>query len=322
MQYTTLLIELLRRQPAKKATDLLLIYYLFQFKELYYVTYKHQHRFMIKIITHGVFFKLLSKTAAVTLIAVGSLFFLPVIAQQSPAMVFGPSWASEVPQRQGNFGFSGSPAYRLEVSHLLLKEANQAAMELGLPDNLPISKNNVTRLIIYPPRLARNVQGIGSVVTSNYIYSVSCGYKFSGLTRAHLQQEDKVLESKYVLPMAQIDTNAAFQLATQFLAKASIDVTALNRDCRVHISLEICPDYEHFVPIYHISWDNRKEQRFGSIASVEVFLPDKALRQLHVTKSEYILSQPLRITDPEFVNWSATNPRGQFRNFGLPPPQQ
>jgi hypothetical protein len=215
--------------------------------------------------------------------------------------------------------FVVSPAYRAEALHLLVNGANQVAAELKLPEKLPIARTNIIRLMIYPPRLAKNIEGIGNVVTSNYIYSISCGYKFSGLSRTYLRQEDSELKLKYASPMSQMDTNAAFQLAMHFLTAASMDVAALNRDCKVHITTSICPDYEHFTPLYYISWVKRRE-RFGDAASVEVFLPDKSLRQLHVYKPEYILSQPVQITDPEFVNLPTNAPPGQFRYFRLPPP--
>lgn len=267
---------------------------------------------------------LLNKFTAVTILSGILIYFvsLSFVRGQGNANVNSQlPWSSGVPQWRGNFGVTGSPAYREEISHLLFKEADQAAAELGLPDYLPVSVRNITRLVIFPPRLAKNMQGLGSVVTSNYIYSVSCGYKFSGITRVRLQQEDDQLKAKYVLPMSQMDTNAAFQLATHFLSLASMDVTALNRDCKVHITTSVCPDYEHFVPIYYISWVKRREQ-FGNVASVEVFLPDKSLRQLRVARSEYILSQPVKISDPEFLSLPTNAPPGQFRNFRPPSPQQ
>ncbi|HEV2327319.1 MAG TPA: hypothetical protein VGY56_00865 [Verrucomicrobiae bacterium] len=177
----------------------------------------------------------------------------------------------------------------------------------------------MSRLTIFPPRLAKGVQGLGSVITSNYIYSVACGYKFSGVTRAHLQQEDDQIKSKFALPMDQMDTNAAFQLATHFLSLASMDMVGLNRDCKVQISTSICPDYEHFTPLYYVTWVKRRE-RFGNAASVEVFLPDKSLRELRVTKSEYILSEPVQITNPDFLNLPTNAPAGQFRNLRPPAP--
>jgi hypothetical protein len=62
------------------------------------------------------------------------------------------------------FGVFGSPAYRLEISRLLLKEANQAAAELSLPDNLPVSARNVAKLMIFPPRLAKGIQALLSKI--------------------------------------------------------------------------------------------------------------------------------------------------------------
>jgi hypothetical protein len=231
------------------------------------------------------------------------------------------SWPTQNAQVQPGFFLTGSPAYRLEISRLLLSEANQVAKELALPEKMPISATNIAKLEIYPPRTAKTLQGIGEVVTSNYIYAVSCGYRFSGVQRAHLQQEDTQLKAKYIIPMDQMDTNAAFQLATHFLSLASMDVAALNRDCRVHINEAICQDYEHFTPLYNISWVSRQHPRWGNIASIEVFLPDKSLRQLRVNKSEYILRQPLKITNPDFLNMPTnTPPAGRFGHF-LQPPQ-
>jgi hypothetical protein len=234
-----------------------------------------------------------------------------------------PHWMGGTSPQQGRFFFSGSPAYREEVSRLLLQEANRVARELNLPEKMPISGTNVIKVTIYPPRLAKNVQGIGNVVTSNYTYFVSVGYKFSALTRTHLQQEDNQLKSKYILPISQMDTNAAYQLATQFLSAASMDFAALNRDCKVHISVAMAgQDEDHFVPLYFISWvEKGKEGRLDNAASVELFLPTKSLRQLHVNKSEYILCRPLRITNPDFLSLPTNGPPRQFRNFGLPPPQ-
>jgi hypothetical protein len=74
-------------------------------------------------------------------------------------------WPGESWQLQANFATIGSPAYRLEVSRLLFKESNKAATELSLPDYLPISVRSTAKLTIFPPRLAKGIQGLGSVIT-------------------------------------------------------------------------------------------------------------------------------------------------------------
>jgi hypothetical protein len=253
------------------------------------------------------------------------LFAMSVHGQSNHIPSSPPGWgAGGAPQQGGGFGFAGSPAYQKEVSRLLLQEVNRVARELSLPEKLPISETNVIKVTVYPPRIAKNMKGLGNVVTSNYTYYVSAGYKFSALTRTHLEQEDNQLKAKYISPIGQMDTNAAFQLAAQFLVSASMDVAALKRDCdvRVNAAAPVNGDYSHFVPLYFISWVKKGyQERPGNAASVEVFLPDKSLRQMHVSKSEYILRQPLQITNPDFLNLPTNGPARQFAPFRRPPPQ-
>jgi hypothetical protein len=150
-----------------------------------------------------------------------------------------------------------------------------------------------------PPRAAQGMKSIGNISTSNYTYYVSVDNKLSWLTRTHLKDEDDQLREQYLWPISQMNTNAAYQLATQWLAAASMDVKALNRDCRLSIRA-VTPDGEqgsHFVPVYFVSWGGGNGK---PVASVELFEPTKTLRQLRVYKSEYILRTPLQITNPEF----------------------
>ena len=105
----------------------------------------------------------------------------------------------------------------------------------------------------------------------------------------------------YLWPISQINTNAAFQLATQILIAASMDVKALQRDCTVRIraSTPEGPNGKHFVPIYWIAWVSKRAEGedigMGSGASIELFEPTREIRQLHVLNSEYILRKPLVI---------------------------
>jgi len=270
-------------------------------------------------------FRSLRKQCTTTILLSGIFSFIMSVHGQSNANFRpAPPWSGVSSPQQSKFSLSVSPAYREEVSRLLLQEANRVARELSLPEKMPISGTNVIKMTIYPPRLARNMGAVGNVITTNFIYYVSVGYKSSALTRTHLEQEDNQLKSKYVLPISQMDTNAAFQLATQFLAAASMDVVALNRDCdvRIHAAMTSGQDDEHFVPLYSISWVTKGKQEMpGNAASVELFLPTKSLRQMHVNKSEYILRQPLQITNPDFLNLPTNGPARQFAPFGRPPPQ-
>ena len=165
------------------------------------------------------------------------------------------------------------------------------------PEQLPITKTNLIEAHIAPPRMAKI--GIGNITTSNYVYYISVGDKFSFLVRTHLEAEYSQLQKQYLWPMSRMDTNAAYQLATQFLAAVSMDVKALNRDCDLTIRA-FTPEGKngsHFVPVYWVSWGKDGKP----IASVELFEPTKTIRQMHVNKSEYILRKPLEITNLDYL---------------------
>ena len=184
-------------------------------------------------------------------------------------------------------------AYRQEALRLVIEEANRVAKQLHLSEQLPIVETNLVATYFPPPRMARGMQAIGNVTTSNYTYYVSVGNKFSYLVRTHLDQEYQQLKTQYLWPMSRMDTNSAFQVATQILSAASMDVKSLDRDCKVHIDAFI-PEGKsgaHFVPVYWVYW--MKEGEVGSVALLEFLLPTKTIRQLHVNKSEYILRKPL-----------------------------
>ena len=192
-------------------------------------------------------------------------------------------------------------AYRQEALRLVIEEANRVASELHLSEQLPIVQTNLVATYFPPPRMAHGMQAIGNITTSNYTYYVSVGNKFSYLVRTHLEQEYQQLKTQYLWPMSRMDTNLAYQVATQILSAASMNVMALNRDCKVHIDAFI-PEGKngaHFVPIYWVYWT--KDGEVGSVASLELLLPTKTIRQLHVNKSDYILRKPLEITNVDFL---------------------
>jgi hypothetical protein len=118
------------------------------------------------------------------------------------------------------------------------------------------------------------------------------------VARTGLDKEYARLREESLLPMSQMDTNAAFQLAVRWLSQASMDVQALNRDCNVSV-LPFTPQGpkgRYFVPLYWVYWTIGAEGR-GSVASVELFSPSESLMQLRVEDSKYILRKPLVLTN-------------------------
>jgi hypothetical protein len=214
---------------------------------------------------------------------------------------YSPEFVSSV--RKMHDLMATTPAYRQTALRLVLAEANKVAQELSLPEPLPITETNLTASYLTPPRMASRMGAIGNITTANYTYYCSVGYKFSYLVRVGLEQDYAKLRKESLLPMSQMDTNAAYQMAVQFLAAAKMDVSALNRDCNVHI-LPFTPEGsqgKHFVPVYWVYWSKPEQAGHGSTASVELFTPTKTLRQLRVEDSQYILRPPLIIPNLDYL---------------------
>lgn len=198
------------------------------------------------------------------------------------------------------------PSYQKYILSLLTDEANRVAAELRLPEGLPITETNLVDLYVTPPLLARGLRALGNISTKNYSYYVSVGYRFSSLVKQGLQSDYLSWQMAYKWPISQLDTNAAYQLATQFLAAVQIDVGRLNRDCALQIEA-LMPHGKKgrsFVPLYWVYWVPKSFQGEGSIASVELFLPKRLLLQMHISRAEYILRKPLVVTniDLDFPN--------------------
>jgi hypothetical protein len=201
-----------------------------------------------------------------------------------------------------------TPQYRQAAVRLLLQEANRVAGEMQLAnETLPITEANVQGLTVTPFGFSYIHKSIGVVCTSNYVYLVSKGDKFSGLVVADYDQTCLQLE-KTSLPLAQMDTNAAYQLATQWLETASMDVNGLNRECKAHMALSTYWNgltrlgqvpAKNFVPMYYVWWTSPKNDAdgFGGVADVELFLPTKKLIQMNVDDPKYILREPLVFTN-------------------------
>jgi len=198
-------------------------------------------------------------------------------------------------------------AYRDYTRKLLLKEANSVANELRLPENLPITDLSLIGGFISPFGFSYAYKAVGNISTTNYIYGVERNYKFNQVTITRIDDVCRDYSEKYQLPLAQLNTNAAYQLATQWLAAVHMDVEGLNHDYEVHVDLD--PNWnavrmgelpkKQFTPIYYVSWLVKEKPLYsaGGGASVELFLPTKTLLSLNVDNPKYILRNPLIFTN-------------------------
>lgn len=189
--------------------------------------------------------------------------------------------------------------YRNEALKSVLREANQVAEALQLLEKLPLAETNLWGWYISPPGISRLSGAFGNVTTRNYTYYVSVDHKFSYIESVHQDADRWRWYSEYSWPISRLDTNAAYQLATQWLNAVSMDVNGLNNDCDLHIeptALRGQGTNAYFLPVYWVYW-TKGDGENGSVASVELFAPTRTLMQLRVEQSQYILRKPLQFTN-------------------------
>ena len=194
--------------------------------------------------------------------------------------------------------------YNREAIRLVLEEANEAARQLGLPEKLPITEGDLQQAYAVPYGLTRfGRRGIGSVWTANYVYFVGIDRRLSGIAHARYNEACNKWRAEYRWPTNRIDTNGAYQLATQWLAAVSMDVDRLNEDCKVLIRPNAYWNSglikkRTFVPIYDVHWLTPENQaKGGDVAYVCLFLPTKTLIDLSVRHPKYILRDPILFTN-------------------------
>jgi hypothetical protein len=190
-------------------------------------------------------------------------------------------------RRLPNFFFT-TESYKREALQMLIEEANRVANQLNLPETT-ITISNLAEVFIEPPASG----AIGFVSTTNYAYMVGNGRKFSGLTQRNLGESFERVKAAYHWPISRLDTNAAFQVATQILSAVRMDVTALNRDCTLEV---YAPRAEpvggtHFIPDYWVTWRKAGEL----VAFIEFVQPTRSIRQFLVKDPKYILTERIRV---------------------------
>jgi hypothetical protein len=212
-------------------------------------------------------------------------------------------------------------AYEQAAIDTLLDEVNQIALELELPERLPITRSDLIETRISTPFWAESTGQFGFVSTSNYYYYANAANKLSSIVPnfgtddirrpAYLDS----LRKRYLLPKAQMDTNAAYAMATQWLAKAGMNVEALERDAeKVDVSAWVIGN--RFVPIYVVRWQRlglyRGDQgppEFESIGAVNLVAPERRLLQMDMDRARDIKRKPLAVPDRDRLLQQADDPR-------------
>ena len=193
-------------------------------------------------------------------------------------------------------------AYQNEAARLMLLEASHAAQALHL-ENGPVTPANAKAYAV-PFGFFFGEGLMGNVATTNYTYRFLEGGRLTGIEIANSYEVWRSLQDE-LLPENQVNNQAAYQLATQWLSSLSVDVQALNRDRQLSVASSPIFNYvgngkepirRMFAPTYDIVWKSSNGPA-GPAAYVQLYLPDKLLLQLGIDDPKYDLRPPLIFTN-------------------------
>jgi hypothetical protein len=192
-------------------------------------------------------------------------------------------------------GSGASAAYRQAAVTAMLAEANEYARRLGLSETLPITEPALKEIFVAEPQLADRFGALGSLRTTNFSYAFGKGKRLSYVTS--LQSEVPMLRPERHDPPRieppEVNTNYAYRVATQLLARAYVDVPRLLQCSDVSINTWKTPDRAACKCTVEWELSNGKP-----VAEVTLVMPDARLGRLRIENPELILRPPLRVTMP------------------------
>jgi hypothetical protein len=190
--------------------------------------------------------------------------------------------------------FTVTPAYRESVLMAMLAEANAYARSLNLPENLPITTNSLAGVFICSPYVANRFGALGNLHTTNYSYAFGRGRHLSTITRLPKDKSGRNPHEKFKpwsIKASEVNTNAAYKLATQFLANAFVDLLSLSNSS---VTVRPVTILNMTTSVYRIEWHQNKK----TLVEVGLAEPNKELWKLHVEDAQYILRPPIPLPVP------------------------
>jgi hypothetical protein len=189
------------------------------------------------------------------------------------------------------------PAYQEAVTKLLLAEANVYAAQLNLPESLPITTNTTKEIFISSPSLAERFGALGNLHTTNFSYAFGRGKHLSYITRLIKGQNphDYNANKPYAIDPSQVNTNAAYSMATQFLAKAFVNVSQLSTSSIVSVQPWVI--LHMTTSKYTVQW----EREGKPVVKVVLSPPRAELWTLRVEDPNLILRKPLEIPNLDLL---------------------
>ena len=205
-----------------------------------------------------------------------------------------------IPDVEGQHCSSGGTPINVADPPFIVHQAPAECLQPGEGVLAPLGQitSDLAEISVETPSFADRQGRFATICTKAYVYGANAKNKLSYIKKNfRTENESRYLASvkaRYLAPKSQMNTNAALTLAKQWLKAASMDVTAMERDCRVEIQAwELGGQY---VPLYRVQWLKGEEE---VVATVEVLEPEGLLQKLWVEKAEYVERDPLAVPNRE-----------------------
>ena len=178
-----------------------------------------------------------------------------------------------------------SVAYEKMVLNEMLKEANEYAKRLSLPETLPITTLSLKEVHISPSAIASRFGALGSFRTEHFSYGFGKGRKLCYITRRAKDNPQSLYDQHKHLAISpsMVNTNSAYVMATQWLGKVFVDLPRLSRNAT--LSVEPWRILGMTTAKYTVEW----QEGGKPTAQVTLIEPTAELVVLRVEQPQYIL---------------------------------
>jgi len=205
--------------------------------------------------------------------------------------------------------FAISLAYKYVALLLMLGEVNFFASKTGLNSGRPFAEAEVREGSHVGPPKTNDFSG--SILTDKYFFGFGWGHlanfhrnDFRSDSDATVRERNSRLSKLSSL----IDTNGAYQLATNWLGEMGVDLAALHTKYKLNI-LQWRSRPEQFgeapvmLPVYQVEWRGSpfptKKERQMAVVTVTVLGTTKELVEYHLLDDSLFLRPRLKVPNPE-----------------------
>ena len=202
-------------------------------------------------------------------------------------------------------------AYKYVALVLMLGGVNFFGKKVGLEFDHPVTESDVREGSHVGP--AKTNDFSGSILTDKYFFGFGWGHLANFHRNDFKSDSDAAVRERNVRlskMTSLIDTNGAYQIATNWLNGIGIDLAALDRKYKLNIvqwryRAEGFSQGPVMLPVYQVEWRGsptvaaQRRGRQMAVVTLSILGSTKELIEYHVLDYSLFVSPPIKIVEPE-----------------------